>query len=121
MSSPLPPPGVPPATRRPGGAQAEHIDACLKFFIDSFEAWRAAMQVESMLLIAHSTGAFVAAHYALARPARLTRPGLPAVALIWMEPRRVLRRPAPHTPPCALSGAPGGSAVGNGAVAPHVT
>ena len=104
MSSPLPPPGVPPATRRPGGAQAEHIDACLKFFIDSFEAWRAAMQVESMLLIAHSTGAFVAAHYALARPrSHKARPapahGLPAVALIWMEPRRALRRPAPHTPP----------------------
>ena len=43
----------------------QRIDDALRFFLLSLEAWRRAMQVESMHLFAHSTGAYVAAHYAM--------------------------------------------------------
>lgn len=54
--------------RSMGQSEEQRIDAALRFFTLSLEEWRKAMRIEAMLLVAHSTGAYVAAHYAMAYP-----------------------------------------------------
>lgn len=47
------------------GAESE------KLFVDSLEAWRRAMGLQSFILVGHSLGGFVAASYALLHPGRI--------------------------------------------------
>lgn len=68
----------------------EHFSA-LRFFTDSLEAWRAVLGVEEMDLFAHSTGGFVAAHYAMAYPSRVAHLVLHGAAGLGSHPT-----PAPH-------------------------
>ena len=81
----------------------EYADAALNFFLLSFEAWREAMGIESMILFAHSTGGYVAAHYAMAHPGRVVRLVLHGVAGLGSHPD------APNAKP---NGQPVGSSAG---------
>ena len=67
-------------------SEDEMLSAALRFFLESFEAWREALGVASMLLFAHSTGALVAAHYAMLHPSRVTRLVLHGAAGIGAHP-----------------------------------
>ena len=71
----------------------EYADAALKFFLVSFEAWREAMGIESMIFFAHSTGGYVAAHYAMAHPGRVVRLVLHGVAGLGSHPKAPSAQP----------------------------
>lgn len=78
--------------RSAAGSEGEHIDAALAFFVESLEAWRKALGVDSMLLCAHSTGAFVAAHYAMTHPHRVARLVLHGAAGLGSQPQQIDER-----------------------------
>ena len=44
-----------------------------RFWIDSLENWRSAMQIERFAVVGHSLGAYVALSFALERPRRVSR------------------------------------------------
>lgn len=67
-------------------SEEKYVEASLRFFIESFEAWREALGVESMLLFAHSTGAYVAAHYTMLHPERVARLILHGAAGVGSHP-----------------------------------
>ncbi len=54
-------------------SEKEQIDAALDFSIDSLEAWRAALGIQAMDLVAHSMGGYLATQYALRYPTRVRR------------------------------------------------
>lgn len=74
-----------------GRAQPDHLSAALAFFVESLEAWRAALGVEEMDLFGHSTGAYVCAHYALAHPHRVRH-------LVLHGPAGIGAHPQPKVP-----------------------
>ena len=63
-----------------------YTELALRFFVDSLEAWRQAVHVESMDLIAHSTGGYVAVHFALQHPHRVRNLVLNSAAGLGSHP-----------------------------------
>jgi len=61
-------------------------EAALEFFLDSFEAWLTAMAIQEFHLFAHSTGAYVATHYAMSHPGRVQCLVLHGVAGLGSHP-----------------------------------
>lgn len=53
--------------------QEKQIDAAISFSVDSLEAWREALGLEQMDLVAHSMGGYLATQYALRYPSRVRR------------------------------------------------
>ena len=65
----------------------EHIEAVISFFVESFEAWRAHLELMRMDLVAHSLGGYLAAHYAMKYPERVRRLVLSSPAGLGRQPR----------------------------------
>ena len=70
---PFPPPR--PGSWRPTWllSQEERIEGAINFYVESLEAWRAALGIETFDLIAHSIGGYFSAFYAMAYPGRVRR------------------------------------------------
>lgn len=54
-------------------SEEQKVDAAIKFAVDSLEAWREAMQLERIDLLAHSMGGYLATQYSLTYPERVRR------------------------------------------------
>ena len=63
-----------------------YTELALRFFVDALAAWRQAVHVESMDLIAHSTGGYVAVHFALQHPHRVRNLVLNSAAGLGSHP-----------------------------------
>ena len=74
------------------------FEAALRWFLISLDKWRQALAIDRMQLIAHSTGSFVASHYAIAYPSRVS-------ALVLHSAAGLTRHPAPM-PSCLLYTSP---------------
>ena len=54
-------------------SESQQIEQAIRFSVDSLEAWRAALDLERIDLVAHSMGGYLATQYALAHPERVRR------------------------------------------------
>ena len=54
-------------------SEEEKIDAAIRFSVESLEAWRQAMSLERMDLLAHSMGGYLATQYAMRYPQNVRR------------------------------------------------
>ena len=90
---PFPPPR--PGSWRPTWllSQEERIEGAINFYVESLEAWRAALGIETFDLIAHSIGGYFSAFYAMAYPDRVRRLVLHGAVGIGTAPPPEERRP----------------------------
>ena len=90
---PFPPPR--PGSWRPTWllSQEERIEGAINFYVESLEAWRAALGIETFDLIAHSIGGYFSAFYAMAYPGRVRRLVLHGAVGIGPAPPPEERRP----------------------------
>lgn len=61
------------------------VQAAENFFLDSFEAWRRTMQIERLVLVGHSLGAYLSLAYTLKYPERVDRLVLVSPAAIGIS------------------------------------
>lgn len=72
-------PGTPDLLNR------RRVHAAEDFFLDSFEAWRRTMQIERLVLVGHSLGAYLSLAYTLKYPERVDRLVLVSPAAIGIS------------------------------------
>lgn len=54
-------------------SEEQQVDAAITFSVESLEAWRESLGLESFDLVAHSMGGYLATQYALSHPTRVRR------------------------------------------------